>query len=400
MGWVSNVCHLLFNCSSSSTPPLSSLSDFVPSVLPSMDVAFIPNFGSRSTEITEVVDCYGLTPPLILGKGGRMAAINLESRAALLAAEQVMHREILVLIRSIMVLLGPMLWGTLLADIVIQMLGTDYARILRAIYAFPQVAGDGLSVNIPRMSKNQLYDIMSQMKNQDQARQILIQNPLLTKALLQTYSWFLILLQQINVYGSIPNPQVIVSWNGLVVSSYARASKILMNEPDVTKFNFHVAGIDDEVFPNKTRGGYFNTTGEYENDTLLLNSTYLSTCAIYLGSRHDMLLEKLIYDVCNYYPTLAESLKAFARSEECYIAFILCYLVCKKACSGFGFREEVVYLHSDGEDNDDDETGSDSELISAQNNFGFITASQSQSSSIDPWPQTYRFSSFISSIDH
>ncbi|CAI9293900.1 unnamed protein product [Lactuca saligna] len=152
MGWVSNVCHLLFNCSSSSTPPLSSLSDFVPSVLPLMDVAFIPNFGSRSTEITEVVDCYGLTQPLILGilcsgphkvrygirswrfmvgleaseirkrkwkrhQGGRMEAINLESRAALLAAEQ----------------------GTLLADIVIQMLGTDYARILRAIYAFPQM---------------------------------------------------------------------------------------------------------------------------------------------------------------------------------------------------------------------------------------------------------------------
>lgn len=41
-----------------------------------------------------------------------------------------------------------------------------------------------------------------------------------------------------------PNPQVIVSWNGLVVSSFARASKILNNEPDVTKFNFPVAGTD------------------------------------------------------------------------------------------------------------------------------------------------------------
>lgn len=38
-----------------------------------------------------------------------------------------------------MTLLGPMLWGTFLADIVIQMLGTDYARILRAIYAFAQI---------------------------------------------------------------------------------------------------------------------------------------------------------------------------------------------------------------------------------------------------------------------
>ncbi|PWA75695.1 hydroxyproline-rich glycoprotein family protein [Artemisia annua] len=51
-------------------------------------------------------------------------------------------------------------------------------------------SGDGLSMNLAGMSKNQLYDIMSQMKtlieqNQDQARQILIQNPLLTKALFQ-----------------------------------------------------------------------------------------------------------------------------------------------------------------------------------------------------------------------
>lgn len=38
-----------------------------------------------------------------------------------------------------MMLLGPLLWGTLLADIVIQMLGTDYARVLRAIYAFAQI---------------------------------------------------------------------------------------------------------------------------------------------------------------------------------------------------------------------------------------------------------------------
>nr|KAJ0213727.1 hypothetical protein LSAT_V11C400212820 [Lactuca sativa] len=66
-----------------------------------------------------------------------------------------------------------------------------------------------------------------------------------------------------------------------------------------------------------------------------------------------------------------------------------------KACLGFGFREEVVYLHCDGEDNEDDETGSDSELISAENNSGFITASQSQSCSIDPWPQTYSFVSYL-----
>lgn len=53
-----------------------------------------------------------------------------------------------------------------------------------------QVTGTGLPESIAGMSKNQLYDIMSQMKtlieqNQQQAKQILIQNPLLTKALFQ-----------------------------------------------------------------------------------------------------------------------------------------------------------------------------------------------------------------------
>ncbi|KAM3268706.1 proline-rich proteoglycan 2 [Capsicum chacoense] len=52
------------------------------------------------------------------------------------------------------------------------------------------VAGDGGSTNMAGMSKNQLYEIMAQMKtlvqqNPKQARQILIQNPSLTKALFQ-----------------------------------------------------------------------------------------------------------------------------------------------------------------------------------------------------------------------
>ncbi|KAL5545136.1 hypothetical protein UlMin_008920 [Ulmus minor] len=74
-------------------------------------------------------------------KGGQLAAINLESRAALLAAKQGLAGAATryVGFRSIMAFLGPMLWGTFLADVVIQMLGTDYARILRAIYAFAQI---------------------------------------------------------------------------------------------------------------------------------------------------------------------------------------------------------------------------------------------------------------------
>ncbi|XP_065860722.1 cleavage stimulating factor 64 [Euphorbia lathyris] len=52
------------------------------------------------------------------------------------------------------------------------------------------IAGDGLTENLAGMTKNQLYDIMSQMRtlieqNKQQARDILIQNPPLTKALFQ-----------------------------------------------------------------------------------------------------------------------------------------------------------------------------------------------------------------------
>ncbi|CAN6714499.1 unnamed protein product [Malus baccata var. baccata] len=74
-------------------------------------------------------------------KGGQLAAMNLESRAAFLAAKQGFAGAAsrYLGLRSMMALLGPVLWGTFLADVVIQMLGTDYARILRAIYAFAQI---------------------------------------------------------------------------------------------------------------------------------------------------------------------------------------------------------------------------------------------------------------------
>ncbi|KAJ4909376.1 hypothetical protein Rs2_03997 [Raphanus sativus] len=77
----------------------------------------------------------------MLKKGGQLAAINLESRAALLAAKQgfVGAASRYLGLRTVMQLVGPMMWGTLLADLVIQMLETDYARILRAIYAFAQI---------------------------------------------------------------------------------------------------------------------------------------------------------------------------------------------------------------------------------------------------------------------
>lgn len=41
--------------------------------------------------------------------------------------------------RGLASLFGPILWGTFLADVVIQMLGTDYVRVLQAIYTFAQI---------------------------------------------------------------------------------------------------------------------------------------------------------------------------------------------------------------------------------------------------------------------
>lgn len=77
----------------------------------------------------------------LMKKGGQLAMINLESRAALLAAKQgfLGAASRYLGFRSMITLLGPVLWGTFLADLVIQMLGTDYARILRTIYALAQI---------------------------------------------------------------------------------------------------------------------------------------------------------------------------------------------------------------------------------------------------------------------
>ncbi|XP_061364111.1 uncharacterized protein LOC133307594 isoform X3 [Gastrolobium bilobum] len=77
----------------------------------------------------------------LMKKGGQLAMINLESTAALLAAKQgfLGAASRYLGFRSMSTLLGPVLWGTFLADLVIQMLGTDYARILRTIYALAQI---------------------------------------------------------------------------------------------------------------------------------------------------------------------------------------------------------------------------------------------------------------------
>ncbi|PKA61550.1 hypothetical protein AXF42_Ash018838 [Apostasia shenzhenica] len=77
----------------------------------------------------------------IIKRGGQLAAINLESRAALLAARKGLAGAVSRYLgfRNLMIFLGPLFWGTFLAEIVIRSLGTDYARVLRAIYAFAQI---------------------------------------------------------------------------------------------------------------------------------------------------------------------------------------------------------------------------------------------------------------------
>lgn len=76
-----------------------------------------------------------------LVKGGQVVAAKLESQVAMLAARQTLAGAAAryMTLRSTMMVLGPLLWGTFLADIVIRSIGTDYARVVRAIYAFAQI---------------------------------------------------------------------------------------------------------------------------------------------------------------------------------------------------------------------------------------------------------------------
>ncbi|GER56735.1 hypothetical protein STAS_34471 [Striga asiatica] len=96
--------------------------------------------GRLSTKMLSEAAKYRIKKEAI-NKGGKLAAIHLESAMGLLAARQGLKAAATryLGLRSVTQLLGPIVWGTLLADVVIQMLGTDYARILRAIYAFAQI---------------------------------------------------------------------------------------------------------------------------------------------------------------------------------------------------------------------------------------------------------------------
>ncbi|XP_024532838.1 uncharacterized protein LOC9640727 isoform X2 [Selaginella moellendorffii] len=76
-----------------------------------------------------------------LKKGGQLVATKLESRVTMLAARQLLAGAAAryITIRSTMMLLGPILWGTFIADVVVTALGPDYLRVVRAIYALAQI---------------------------------------------------------------------------------------------------------------------------------------------------------------------------------------------------------------------------------------------------------------------
>ncbi|KAJ6749069.1 HYDROXYPROLINE-RICH GLYCOPROTEIN FAMILY PROTEIN [Salix purpurea] len=89
------------------------------------------------------------------------------------------------------------------------------------------IAGEGLPANLAGMTKNQLYDIMFQMKtlieqNKQQAKEILIQNPLLTKALFQAQ----IMLGMVQPPQVVPNIQPAASQQPQQSAQPSRQSNI------------------------------------------------------------------------------------------------------------------------------------------------------------------------------
>ncbi|KAG2321876.1 hypothetical protein Bca52824_015089 [Brassica carinata] len=92
-----------------------------------------------------------------------------------------------------------------------------------------QIGGDGvIPANLAGMTKSQLYGIMSQMKalidqNHEQAREILIQNPLLTKALFQA---------QI-MLGMVQPPQVVPKVEPQVAPQPQQSHQSLLPKPRV-----------------------------------------------------------------------------------------------------------------------------------------------------------------------
>lgn len=76
---------------------------------------------------------------LFKSKDPRVSCYRLTAFSCLLVSQYSFMNLCQLILTNLSMGFQHRLWGTFLADIVIQMLGTDYARILRAIYAFAQI---------------------------------------------------------------------------------------------------------------------------------------------------------------------------------------------------------------------------------------------------------------------
>ncbi|XP_044494820.1 spermatogenesis-associated protein 20 [Mangifera indica] len=82
-----------------------------------------------------------------------------------------------------------------------------------------------------------------------------------------------------DVRSSRPKPhlddKVIVSWNGLAISSFARASKILKSEAEGTRFNFPVVGCDPKEYMEiAEKAASFIRGHLYDNQTRRLHHSF------------------------------------------------------------------------------------------------------------------------------
>lgn len=54
-----------------------------------------------------------------------------------------------------------------------------------------------------------------------------------------------------------------MSWNGLVISAFARASQILKDEPEGTRFYFPVVGSNVSLHLSTSRSAYIASYHDY-----------------------------------------------------------------------------------------------------------------------------------------
>ncbi|RZC55546.1 hypothetical protein C5167_014401 [Papaver somniferum] len=115
--------------------------------------------------------------------------------------------------------------------------------------------------------------------------------------------------------------KVIVSWNGLVISSFARASKILMGEPEGTQFSFPIVGCNPEEYLEvASKAASFIKRQLYDDQTKRLQHSFRKGPTGYHGplnykiSRQDGLF--LDHEGGGYFNTTGEDSSVLLRVKE------------------------------------------------------------------------------------